>query len=450
MKPWAVAPAPIPSSLAPAPLPSSAARETRNSSAPTGNPPCLPEAETPPFSPAADPCSWSARTGRQIPSFCNPDWQRFSAAPEWIFTTSSTARPAAKPPLPASIPARMPSISSATRRTPRSSSAVPAILPWCSATAPPSPSSEPAQAKSPPASTTPKPAAARNQKATLLPPFNAKNLTRFVRRCHFQPKPFDNLARFFHLLRIALGKLTRTNPQTIFQPHAHVRAHCGGHRRNRQLVAPRAEHRPAVLIAEQAVRRSFHMHHIFRMRADAAQNAEHGLHEQRRLHQTALQEMRKIVKMPHIVAFKLKAGAGIAQLLERVFDIGKRVAENQVSRTFQMLPLPLKFEFLKPIEHREEAEIHRAHIERGNFRLKAHGRSNALADQHMRCAARGQVHHRIRRLFDARQKCRKGFGALVRLAGFRVPRVQMNNGRARLGSAHRCIGNLLRRHRQIG
>jgi hypothetical protein len=45
------------------------------------------------------------------------------------------------------------------------------------------------------------------------------------------------------------------------------------------------------------------------IRADAAQYTENRLHEERRLHQTAIDKMGQIVEMTNIVALELKAGA---------------------------------------------------------------------------------------------------------------------------------------------
>ncbi len=48
------------------------------------------------------------------------------------------------------------------------------------------------------------------------------------------------------------------------------------------------------------------------MRPDAAEDAKHRLHEQRRLDEPALQEMGEIVKMGGVVALELEAGSGVA------------------------------------------------------------------------------------------------------------------------------------------
>src|SRR3712207_8792906 len=51
---------------------------------------------------------------------------------------------------------------------------------------------------------------------------------------------------------------------TLFR--SHVAAHGRRDRGDRHLVAPGAEHRPAVLVAEQAVGRALHHQHVLVMR----------------------------------------------------------------------------------------------------------------------------------------------------------------------------------------
>jgi hypothetical protein len=65
-----------------------------------------------------------------------------------------------------------------------------------------------------------------------------------------------------------------------FQADAHIAAHGTGLRGEWHLVAARAQHRPFVLRAEEPVGGALHMLHVFGMRADAAENAEHRLDEE--------------------------------------------------------------------------------------------------------------------------------------------------------------------------
>ncbi len=106
-------------------------------------------------------------------------------------------------------------------------------------------------------------------------------------------------------------------------------------------------------------------------------------------------------------------------------------------------------EGLETVEHRKQAEIHRAHVERGDLGLEDCGRLNALLHGHEGRAAGRQIDHRLGRLLDARQEARKGLRTLIRAPGALVARVQMNDCGAGLGGADRRLGDLVRRHRQV-
>ena len=103
---------------------------------------------------------------------------------------------------------------------------------------------------------------------------------------------------------------------------------------------------PAILVAEQAVGGALHHHHVFRMRADAAEDAEHRLHEQRRLHEAAFEEVVQVVQVGDVVALELEARAVARAGPEDVFDVVEGVAEDEVARRFQELRLPLVLEVL--------------------------------------------------------------------------------------------------------
>jgi hypothetical protein len=75
---------------------------------------------------------------------------------------------------------------------------------------------------------------------------------------------------------------------------------------------------------------------VFRMRANAAKQAEHRLHEEGRLHQPAVGEVGEIVEMGDVVAFELKARAVVVAGRQNVLDVLERVAEDEVARRFQM------------------------------------------------------------------------------------------------------------------
>ena len=79
---------------------------------------------------------------------------------------------------------------------------------------------------------------------------------------------------------LLVASLPGAGPQRVLEPDAHVAAHRGGLRGDGELIAPGAEHRPFVCLAEQPVGGALHVHHVLGMRADAAEDAEHRLHEQ--------------------------------------------------------------------------------------------------------------------------------------------------------------------------
>ena len=68
-------------------------------------------------------------------------------------------------------------------------------------------------------------------------------------------------------------------PQRVFQADADIAAHGGSHRRDRELIAAGAQHRPDHLVAEQPVGGALHVQHVLRVRAGSALQAEHRLHE---------------------------------------------------------------------------------------------------------------------------------------------------------------------------
>src|SRR5262245_62168846 len=99
------------------------------------------------------------------------------------------------------------------------------------------------------------------------------------------------------------------------------------------------------------------------MRADAAENAEHALHEERRLDEAAIDEVRERVEVTDVVALDLEAGAVLRAGREDVLDVLERVLEHAVSRAFEMRVLPIVFERLMALQHLEQAEVHRPHVQ---------------------------------------------------------------------------------------
>ena len=64
-------------------------------------------------------------------------------------------------------------------------------------------------------------------------------------------------------------------------------------------------------------------------------------------------------------------------------------------------------------------------------------------------AAGGKVHNRTTPLLDDLEERFEQIRILIRSAIYRVAGMQVNDGCTRLGGTDRCIGDFLRRHRQM-
>src|SRR4051795_11731827 len=106
------------------------------------------------------------------------------------------------------------------------------------------------------------------------------------------------------------------------------------------------------------------------MRADAAENSEYALDEQRRLDDTAVEKVLGHVKVPDVVALDLEPGAIRGARGQDVFDVLERVFEDAIVGTCEIRSFPLELELGKTGEHRKQAEVHRAHVERRHLGLQ--------------------------------------------------------------------------------
>ena len=75
-----------------------------------------------------------------------------------------------------------------------------------------------------------------------------------------------------------------------------------------------------------------------------------------------------------------------------------KIRSRLFSRCFA---LPLVLELLEALQHREQAEVHRAHVERRQFGLEQWPRAHALLDGHVRAAAGGDVDDGVGAALDA-------------------------------------------------
>src|SRR5580704_5874546 len=104
------------------------------------------------------------------------------------------------------------------------------------------------------------------------------------------------------------------------------------------------------------------MHDVLGVRPDPAQDAKHGLDEKRRLDEATLKEVIEVIEMPGVVALELEARSGAAERAQHEFDVLERIAEHEIARVLERLRLPIMFKGLEAVEHREQPEVHRAHI----------------------------------------------------------------------------------------
>src|SRR3546814_9101680 len=92
---------------------------------------------------------------------------------------------------------------------------------------------------------------------------------------------------------------------------------------------------------------ALHMEHLFRVRADTAEQTEAGLDKKWPLDETLLPEIVQIMEVARVVAFELVARPRFVQRLERAADVLEAVAEDEV---------------VAPLEHRRLPQIGRAHV----------------------------------------------------------------------------------------
>ena len=71
------------------------------------------------------------------------------------------------------------------------------------------------------------------------------------------------------------------------------------------------------LVTEKMIGDPPHVHEVLCFGSDPAEDAVDGLDQHRRLHQSAIDEVREVVEMPDVVALELELGAAfLAEMLE--------------------------------------------------------------------------------------------------------------------------------------
>ena len=114
----------------------------------------------------------------------------------------------------------------------------------------------------------------------------------------------------------------------------------------------------------------------------------------------------------------------------------------------QIRLFPVEFPALVFVGRREDAEIHRAHVERAHLGLGLERCGKPLLELHVEAAAGRDVDDRVGRLLDARQELHEDGRVGRRNAGLRIARVQMDDGGAGFGGIDALLGDLVRRDRQ--
>ena len=87
--------------------------------------------------------------------------------------------------------------------------------------------------------------------------------------------------------------------------------------------------------------------------------------------------MRRRVQMTDVIALDLKARSGLAARLQDVRDIAEGIAKHQIIGVLEIGPLPVVAEFLEASQQLVHAEVHRAHVERGDLGARKFERASA-------------------------------------------------------------------------
>ena len=233
------------------------------------------------------------------------------------------------------------------------------------------------------------------------------------------------------LLGVALRQAPLLEVDRVLEADADVAAHDRPDGHEPRLVAARPEHGQLVVVAEQAVGDPLHVHQVLDVRADAAEDPEDRLHEQRRLDQPAVHEVGEVVEVAGVVALELEAGAARADLAHDRLDVGERVLEDEVARHLEVRLLPVVLELRDPGGHREDPEVEAAHVQGAQLGVEPPHGGEPLVERHPQAAAGRDVDDRVGAVEDARQELaehRRGRGSGGRSRG---------RGRADAGSRRR-------------
>src|SRR5690554_1077186 len=213
----------------------------------------------------------------------------------------------------------------------------------------------------------------------LIAALEIEQISRFCGGRDLKRQGFQNRPDLAHLVGIRFRKLALANVDRIFQPDPHVGAHDRTHGAEGHLMTSGCENRPLIVVAEELVGDLAHVHQVFGIGPNAAENAKDRLHEERRLYQLAVKEVGQVVKVAHIVAFEFKSGTvPFSQMLKNLLYILERVAENKVSAILEMLTFPLVLKALVLVEQGKEPEVHGTHVEGAHLRASLQRRGQSF------------------------------------------------------------------------
>ena len=121
--------------------------------------------------------------------------------------------------------------------------------------------------------------------------------------------------------------------------------------------------------SEQALGRADHVQQIVQFRANPAENSKAKLDKQRWFIQFAIKKMSKIVEMANVVTFEFEpCPKTFAEPVEYCFHITKGVAEHSIPRSLEKWQFPIELPRLYTLDHWEQPDVNRAHIQRRHFR----------------------------------------------------------------------------------
>ena len=173
-------------------------------------------------------------------------------------------------------------------------------------------------------------------------------------RGDLQRQFLQNVANFRNLRGIALRQFAAFQIQAVFQPDANAAAHQGAHCDHAGLVLARTQNGQIIVIAKQPVRRLLHVHQVFRIRTNAAQNAKDALDQERRLDDAFAHEIVERIEMPDVIAFELETRSEVAsQFCGNLLDLLEGVAGDDIVGLRQIVFFPGKFELFRPCRRRQ-------------------------------------------------------------------------------------------------